>query len=85
MDTKQALVELGVDKHTLTTCQRQALDEDGFFIVEGILSEESCSRMRNRFDQIQQVEGKRGGWEVHTEPGSPRLSNSLNKTAEFGL
>tara|TARA_B100000530_G_scaffold269800_1_gene182436 strand:- start:250 stop:1026 length:777 start_codon:yes stop_codon:yes gene_type:complete len=83
VDTKQALAELGVDKHTLTTCQRQALDEDGFFIVEGILSEESCSRMRNRFDQIQQVEGKRGGWEVHTELGAPRLSNGLNKTAEF--
>ena len=85
MDTKQALAELGVDTHTLTACQRQALDEDGFFVVEGVLSEESCSRMRNRFDQIQQVEGKRGGWEVHTEPGAPRLSNGLNKTEEFDM
>ena len=37
MYTKQALHELGVATD-LTTSQKQKLDDDGFFIVEGMLS-----------------------------------------------
>jgi len=83
VNTKQALTQLGVDEGTLTKQQKQALDQDGFFVLEEALSRESYAKMCRRFDQIQKVEGARGGWEVHTEPGAPRLSNSLNKATEF--
>ena len=83
MKITQALADLGVGEQTLGTEQKQALDQDGFFVVEGALSEESCAKMCYRFDQIHQVEGKRAGWQVHKEDGATRLSNLLNKTTEF--
>lgn len=52
MEIKQALADLGVGEQTLSTEQKQALDQDGFFVVEEALSEESCAKMCYRFDRI---------------------------------
>ena len=83
MNAKQALNNLGVNEDTLSPEQKQGLDQDGFILIEEGLAPEAYAKMCHRFDKIQEVEGEKGGWEVHTEAGAPRLSNGLNKATEF--
>jgi ectoine hydroxylase-related dioxygenase (phytanoyl-CoA dioxygenase family) len=83
MYTKQALRELGVSTTTLTDAQKHQFDEQGFFIVEGVLSPEDCAAMRAEFERIHTAESDRGGHEVHVEPGARRISNIFNKTTAF--
>lgn len=83
MYTKQALRELGVSATTLSEAQTRQFDEQGFFIVEGVLSPEDCAAMRAEFERIHAAENDRGGHEVHVEPGARRISNIFNKTTAF--
>ena len=83
MYTKQALRELGVTSATLTDMQKKQLDEQGFFIVENVLSAAELAGMRAEFERIHGAEREQGGHEVHVEPGARRLSNIFNKTAAF--
>ena len=73
MYTKQALHELGV-MTDLTRSQKQKLDDDGFFIVEGMLSRDDCTSMSREFEKIYASERDKGGHEVHVEPGARRVS-----------
>jgi ectoine hydroxylase-related dioxygenase (phytanoyl-CoA dioxygenase family) len=59
------------------------LDENGFFIVESVLSPPEIARMRDEFERIHAAEQDRGGHEVHVEPGARRISNIFNKTDAF--
>lgn len=83
MYTKQALHDLGVTSNTLTDAQKRQLDEQGFFIVENVLSPSECATMRAEFERIFAAENGQGGHEVHVEPGARRLSNIFNKTDAF--
>jgi ectoine hydroxylase-related dioxygenase (phytanoyl-CoA dioxygenase family) len=81
--TKQAIRELGVTPATLSEAQMKGLDEQGFFIVENVLTAEDCARMREAFERIHAAEQDQGGHEVHVEPGARRISNIFNKTDAF--
>jgi len=83
MYTKQALRELGVTPTTLTEAQTGQFDEQGYVIVENVLSRQDCEAMRNEFERIHAAESEKGGHEVHVEPGARRISNIFNKTAAF--
>lgn len=83
MYTKQALRELGVTPSTLSPRQKQQLDENGFLIVENVLSSAECKLMGETFDRLHAAEKGQGGHEVHVEPGARRLSNIFNKTDAF--
>jgi ectoine hydroxylase-related dioxygenase (phytanoyl-CoA dioxygenase family) len=83
MYTKQALRELGVTSSTLSVHQKQQLDEQGFFIVENVLSPAECKAMGETFDRLYDAEKGQGGHEVHVEPGARRLSNIFNKSDAF--
>lgn len=83
MYTKQALRELGVTTSTLSPRQKQQLDENGFFIVETVLSSAECKSMGETFERLHAAEKGQGGHEVHVEPGARRLSNIFNKTDAF--
>jgi len=83
MNTAEALAKLGVSESALTSAQRRALDDDGFFIVPDAFSAQECAEMAEEFDRLHKVEGERGGHEVHIEPGAPRVSNIFNKSAVF--
>lgn len=83
MYTKQALRELGVTTSTLSPRQKQQLDENGFLIVENVLSSAECKLMGETFDRLHAAEKGQGGHEVHVEPGARRLSNIFNKTDAF--
>jgi len=83
MYAKQALRELGVGDSDITTAQKAALDRDGFFIVEDVLSKQECARMAQAFEELHAAEQEEGGHEVHIEPGARRVSNIFNKTSAF--
>ena len=83
MYTKQALRALGVAEHTLSDAQKKQLDEQGFFIVENVLSADEIKAMRAEFERIHGLEQDQGGHEVHVEPGARRISNIFNKTGAF--
>ena len=85
MYTKQALRQLGVMDNELTSAQLNALDRDGFIVLEGVFSPEQCRAMADEFDRLHAAEGEQGGQEVHVEPGAPRVSNIYNKTAAYDL
>lgn len=83
MYTKQALRALGVGPEAISDEQKKQLDEQGFFIVENVLTPEECAQMRDAFERIHAAENDKGGHEVHVEPGARRLSNIFNKTDVF--
>jgi ectoine hydroxylase-related dioxygenase (phytanoyl-CoA dioxygenase family) len=83
MYTRQALRELEVRLDTLSEGQKRRLDEQGFFIVEDVLSPKECEVMRTEFERIHTAEKDQGGHEVHVEPGARRVSNIFNKTEAF--
>jgi ectoine hydroxylase-related dioxygenase (phytanoyl-CoA dioxygenase family) len=83
MYTKQALRDLGVRPDTLSSAQLKQFDEQGFFIVENVLTKDDCAKMRDAFERIHAAENEQGGHEVHVEPGARRLSNIFNKTDVF--
>ncbi len=82
MYTKQALRELGISG-SLSEADRRSLDEDGFFIAEGVLTDDQCAAMAAAFDKLAAVEGDQGGHEVHIEPNAQRVSNIFSKTDAF--
>lgn len=68
----------------LTDDQVEALDRDGFFIVEDVFTPEQCDAMAAAIDEITAVEGGNAGGEVSQEAGiSRRLSNLFNKSDAF--
>jgi ectoine hydroxylase-related dioxygenase (phytanoyl-CoA dioxygenase family) len=83
MYTRQALHELGVSSRTLGEDQKRQFDEQGFIIVENVLTLADCASMRDAFERIHAAEKDKGGHEVHVEPGARRLSNIFNKTEAF--
>jgi ectoine hydroxylase-related dioxygenase (phytanoyl-CoA dioxygenase family) len=83
MYTKQALRSLGVGPDAISDDQKRQLDEQGYFIVENVLSAADCKKMRDEFERIHAEEKERGGHEVHVEPGARRISNIFNKTDAF--
>jgi ectoine hydroxylase-related dioxygenase (phytanoyl-CoA dioxygenase family) len=83
MYTKQALRDLGLSGDELRPEWRRALDEQGYFVVEGVYSKAECHEMAEEFDRLTAIEREQGGHEVHVEPGAPRISNIFNKTAVY--
>ncbi|HEY7747299.1 MAG TPA: phytanoyl-CoA dioxygenase family protein [Aestuariivirgaceae bacterium] len=83
MYAKEALRELGITSASISDEQRQQLDEQGFFIVEDVVSAEDLATMRSEFERIFAMERDQGGHEVHVEPGARRISNIFNKTTAF--
>ena len=83
MYTRQALHNLGIKLNCISDAQKKQLDDDGFFIVENVLSKSDIKTMRNEFERIHAAENERGGHEVHVEPGARRISNIFNKTTAF--
>jgi ectoine hydroxylase-related dioxygenase (phytanoyl-CoA dioxygenase family) len=83
MYTKQALHELGISGSALSETQKKQFDDDGFFIVENVLTGAEIESMRSAFERLHAAEQDHGGKEVHVEPGARRVSNIFNKTEAF--
>ncbi|MEO1027154.1 MAG: hypothetical protein AAFX07_16570, partial [Pseudomonadota bacterium] len=83
MYTKQAIRALGATEAHLSDEQKTSLEQDGYYLIEGALSEADCQPMRDAFETLSDAENGRGGHEVHIEPGARRVSNIFNKTDAF--
>ncbi|MEZ5667845.1 MAG: phytanoyl-CoA dioxygenase family protein [Alphaproteobacteria bacterium] len=83
MDIESALDALGVRPTDLRPEERAALDKDGFFARQGVLTPAECDGMGAAFDRLSAAEGARGGHEVHIEPTASRVSDIFNKTDAF--
>ena len=85
MYTKQALYELGIKPSAITDTQKRQLDEQGYIIVENVLTPSQVQNIRDEFERIHAEEAGQGGHEVHVEPGARRLSNIFNKSNAFDV
>lgn len=83
MYSKQAIRALGVTPDHMTEAQKNQLDRDGYYIIEGALNEAECDEMRAAFEALSEAEAGQGGHEIHIEPGARRVSNIFNKTEAF--
>jgi hypothetical protein len=82
MYTKQALHELGVATD-LTGSQKQKLDDDGFFIVEGMLSRDDCTSMSKEFENIHASERHKAAMRCMSNPARgacPTFSTRRRRT-----
>ena len=78
-----ALAELGVTETTLDTGTRDHLDQYGYAVFPGVLSDEELSAIRDRLAERLEIEGDQAGLEVHQEAGTNRLADLVNKGPMF--
>jgi ectoine hydroxylase-related dioxygenase (phytanoyl-CoA dioxygenase family) len=82
---RTALAQLGVGPDTLTQEEKDTLDRNGFLYLHGILSSSDVAQFCARLDELLAEEGDKAGSEVHTEPGTQRLSDLVNKDSIFDV
>ncbi len=62
---------------------REQLETQGFFILEGFMSPELLARIRERVDQLFELEGDAAGSEFRQEEQTRRLANLVDKGEAF--
>ena len=83
MNMTTALKSLGVDDRTLSSAEKRFLDENGYLLLEGIMTGAQVARFVRRLDELAEIEGEEAGKEVHQEAGTVRLSNLIDKDPIF--
>lgn len=68
---------------SLTEIERQALDTDGYVVLEDFMAPELLAGLRQRIDELFAEEGDQAGIEFKQEPGSRRLANLMDKGEIF--
>ena len=63
--------------------ERQALDRDGYVVVERFLDASTLEQVRQRVEQLYEAEGENAGSEFRKEEGSRRLANLVDKGEIF--
>ena len=79
----EALEALGVTAHTLSEEEKRQLDEQGYVIFPGIMSDSWLEALRAKYEELMAKEGQSAGLEVHQEKGTRRLSDLVNKSEVF--
>ncbi|HEV8246652.1 MAG TPA: phytanoyl-CoA dioxygenase family protein [Polyangiaceae bacterium] len=79
------LLELGVREGMLPDTVRTSLDQDGYAVLPNLIPQGHLQALRAAFDELSAIEGASGGQEVHTEQGTQRLSNLVDKSAAFDV
>jgi ectoine hydroxylase-related dioxygenase (phytanoyl-CoA dioxygenase family) len=83
MKIAEALHAFHVKADTLTQEEKRFLDENGYLVLEDVLSHVRIERLRARLDELLQEEGDAAGLEVHQEQGTERLADLVNKGEIF--
>lgn len=83
MTSLEALQSLKVHPDLLSAGERSFLDENGYLPLDDILSADEVVYLRNRLDELAASEGDNAGSELHTEEGTVRLANLLDKDPLF--
>lgn len=62
---------------------KRQLDDEGYLVLEGLVSRSMLDGLRARIDQLFVEEGERAGSEFKQEPNARRLANLVNKGEIF--
>ncbi|HEY4702647.1 MAG TPA: hypothetical protein VIH64_12190, partial [Streptosporangiaceae bacterium] len=81
----QLLGSFGARPALLSDAERQALDEQGFLALPGLLDPATVEAVVRRFDELVEAEGDQAGLEAHQEAGTARLANLADKDPLFDL
>lgn len=68
---------------TLSTIEKQHLDDDGYLILHDFVDAGLLSRLRQRIEELFREEGESAGQEFKLEPGCRRLANLVDKGDVF--
>ncbi len=68
---------------TVTAAEKRALDEDGYLVLDRIMSADLLAELRQRVAELFALEGERAGSEFKQEPGCLRLANLMDKGDVF--
>ena len=63
--------------------QKDQLDQQGYLLLQGVLSPEQVAEVAARAEAVWAAEGDQAGAENYMEPGVRRLANLANKGEEF--
>ena len=67
----------------MTASQQEDLDRRGYVLVEDVLNAEMLETVRNRVEELYDLEGENAGSEFRKEPGARRLANLVDKGEIF--
>ena len=67
----------------MTAEERNHLDSVGYVVVEEVLDAERLTQVRNRVEELYELEGENAGSEFRKEEGSRRLANLVDKGEIF--
>jgi ectoine hydroxylase-related dioxygenase (phytanoyl-CoA dioxygenase family) len=67
----------------MTTTEREGLDTRGYVVLANFLDQRTLEKVRNRVEQLYELEGENAGSEFRQEPGSRRLANLVDKGEVF--
>src|SRR6266853_51137 len=68
---------------SLTSTERQQLEEEGHIVLEDFMGEELLVALRGRIEELFAEEGKHAGSEFKQEQGCRRLANLVDKGQVF--
>jgi ectoine hydroxylase-related dioxygenase (phytanoyl-CoA dioxygenase family) len=85
LDTPSALAALGVTDTTLTSAEKDFLDENGYLPLPGILTPTQLEGLRARLAELMAIEKENAGKEIHQEAGTARLANLVDKGDVFKI
>lgn len=83
MDMIEAFKNLHVGEDTLTTVEKSFLDENGYLILEDVMTDKQVQAFSRRLDELAAEEGDDAGKEFHQEAAAVRLSNLIDKDPIF--
>jgi ectoine hydroxylase-related dioxygenase (phytanoyl-CoA dioxygenase family) len=67
----------------MTASEREDLDKQGYVVLTRFLDGETLKRVRDRVEELYELEGENAGSEFRQEPGSRRLANLVDKGEIF--
>src|SRR6478672_5382235 len=73
------LAALGATDASLSSDKKAALDGQGFLVLTKVMSDDWRASLQAKFDELVTKEGAAAGHEVHTEAGTKRLADLVNK------
>lgn len=67
----------------MTAAEQQELDRDGYTVIPRFLDGQLIETLRNRIEELYEIEGEDAGSEFRKEPGARRLANLVDKGEIF--
>lgn len=67
----------------MTPAEQRQLDKDGYTLVARFLDDQMVGVLRNRVEELYEIEGESAGSEFRNEPGARRLANLVDKGEIF--